>query len=375
MKRAAVLIAAIGLAAAAIWWGLRPKPVAVTVVPVERGTVEATVSNTRAGTVNACRRANLSPAVGGQIESLPIDKGEAVQKGQLLLELWNEDLKAQITLDQRSARAAASQAREACVTADVAEGEAVRQKKLHQQKLASEEAADQAAGKAESTAAACSAAKDMASVSDAKIDVTRAQLQKTQLRAPFSGVVAEINGHVGEFVTPSPVGIPTPPTVDLIDTSCIYISAPIDEVDAPRISANMPARITLDAFPNRSFPGHVRRIAPYVQEREKQARTVEIEAAIDDAQNAKLLPGYSADVEVVLQRHENVLRVPTSVVTTDGFVYVFDPASGRLHKRSIKTGLSNFQYTEVLSGLSEGDEVVNSIDRAGIADGARAAVE
>lgn len=375
MKRAAILVAVLVAIAGVVWWNLRPKPIAVTVVTVERGPVEATVANTRAGTVNACRRANLSPAVGGQIESLPIHKGEAVQQGQLLLELWNEDLKAQLTLDQRSARAAASQAREACVTADVAKRDAQRQKQLRAQNLASEEAADQAAGKAESMAAACSAAEDMARVSDSKIDVTRAQLQRTQLRAPFSGIVAEINGHVGEFVTPSPVGIPTPPTVDLIDTSCIYISAPIDEVDAPQISIDMPARVTLDAFPNRTFPGHVRRIAPYVQDREKQARTVEIEAEIDDTRNAKLLPGYSADVEVVLQRRDNVLRVPTSVVTADGAVYVFDAASGRLHKRRIKAGLSNFQFTEVLSGLSAGDKIVSSIDRAGVADGVRVTVQ
>lgn len=375
MKRAAILVLLLAAVAAVVWWGIRPKPIAVTVVTVGRGSVEATVSNTRAGTVNACRRANLSPAVGGQIESLPVKKGEAVQQGQLLLELWNDDLKAQLMLDQRSARAAASQAREACVTADVAKRDAQRQTKLHAQNLASAEAADQAAGKAESSAAACSAAQDQARVSDAKIDVTRAQLQRTQLHAPFAGVVAEINGHVGEFVTPSPVGIPTPPTVDLIDTSCIYISAPIDEVDAPKISTGMPARITLDAFPNRIFPGHVRRIAPYVQDREKQARTVEIEAEIDDAHDAKLLPGYSADVEVVLQRHDNVLRVPSSVVTADGAVYVFDAASGRLHKRKITAGLSNFQFTEVRSGLSEGEKVVSSIDRAGIADGVRATIQ
>ena len=68
-------------------------------------------------------------------------------------------------------------------------------------------------------------------------------------------MIAKVNGELGEFVTPSPVGIPTPPTVDLIDGSCLYISAPIDEVDAPRVQAGLKARISLDAFPNQTFPG------------------------------------------------------------------------------------------------------------------------
>jgi HlyD family secretion protein len=176
-------------------------------------------------------------------------------------------------------------------------------------------------------------------------------------------------------VTPSPVGIPTPPTVDLIDATCLYISAPIDEVDAPRIKAGLPARISLDAFPNHSFPGHVRRVAPYVLDQEKQARTVEIEAEFDDPEKAGLLAGYSADVEVVLDVRDSTLRVPTSVILPDKTVYVFDPATRQLESRQIEAGIANWEYTEVLSGLSEGERVVSSIDREGVRDGAAATPE
>jgi HlyD family secretion protein len=200
--------------------------------------------------------------------------------------------------------------------------------------------------------------------------VIAAQIERTQLRAPFAGIIAEINGEVGEFVTPSPVGIPTPPTVDLIDASCLYISAPIDEVDAPRVQPGMPARISLDAFPDRVFAGHVRRVAPYVLEQEKQARTVEIEAEIDDADKSGLLPGYSADVEVVLDSRADVLRVPTSVVTVDGTVYVYDADAGTIAERPIEAGIANWEYTEIAQGLTAGDRVVSSIDREGVGDGA-----
>jgi HlyD family secretion protein len=370
MKRSIAAALAIAAVALLVWWNTRPAPVTVTLATVERGTVAATVANTRAGTVDACRRAGLSPALGGKIASLPVTDGSAVEEGQLLLELWNDDMKAELALAERDALAAVSRSREACVIAGVAKREAERLMKLQEDGLAAEEAVDQAVGRAESTAAACTAAEDAARVIAARIDVINAQIERTQLHAPFAGIIAEINGELGEFVTPSPVGIPTPPTVDLIDSSCLYISAPIDEVDAPSIREGMPARISLDAFPDRDFPGHVRRIAPYVLDQEKQARTVEIEAEIDAPDKTGLLPGYSADVEVILNHRADVLRVPTSVVADGNRVFVLDPDTNRIAERPITIGVSNWEFTEVTEGLREGERVVSSIDRDGVVDGA-----
>jgi HlyD family secretion protein len=366
---ALVAIVVLGVGAG-VWWYLRPEPVLVGIASVESGPVVASVANTRAGTVDACRRAGLSPALGGQIAALPVVDGSRVEAGELLLELWNDDIRAQLEQAEREARAAVARTQEACVTADVTRREADRLSTLFLERAVSEDEADRAEGRAESTAAACAAARVNAEVSDARIDVVLAQLEKTQLRAPFAGIIAEINGELGEFVTPSPVGVPTPPTVDLIDSSCIYISAPIDEIDAPLIRPGMTARINLDAFPNRSFPGHVRRIAPYVMDQERQARTVEIEAEFDDPEEGLLLPGYSADVEVILDSRDQVLRVPSSVIRDRNRVLVYDPATGRLEDREIGIGISNWEYTEVTSGLSEGDRIVSTVDRDGVEDGA-----
>ena len=90
MKRVAIVAVVVLIALAAAWWFTRPKPVAVALVTVERGAVIATVANTRAGTVDACHRARLSPALGGQIARLPVKKGERVAADALLLELWND---------------------------------------------------------------------------------------------------------------------------------------------------------------------------------------------------------------------------------------------------------------------------------------------
>ena len=369
MKNFYIFLLVVFVGITAFWLLSRPQPILVTLVSAERGSVTVTVVNTRAGTVDACRRAELSPALGGQISRLPVSDGDYVEEGQLLLELWNADLKAERTRAERDAIASRSRAREVCVIADVAQREANRLTQIEAQGLASVEAAEKAVGDAESRAAACAAARDVTTVSEARIAIAEAALERTRLTAPFSGVIAKINGELGEFVTPSPVGIPMPPTVDLIDATCLYISAPIDEVDAPLVKEGLPATISLDAFPDRKFAGHVRRVAPYVLDLEKQARTVEIEAEINDTNNDDLLPGYSADVEVLLASREDVLRIPTSVITEGSKVFIFQKETGRLILREVETGLSNWEFTEITAGLREGEQVVSSIDREGIGDG------
>jgi len=110
-----VLLFIILLCAVAIWFYSRPKPIEVDITTVGRGLVEQTVANTRAGTVKACRRAKLSPSVGGQITDLPIKEGDFVKKGQLLLSLWNEDLTAQVELVNNEILAAKNNANSICL--------------------------------------------------------------------------------------------------------------------------------------------------------------------------------------------------------------------------------------------------------------------
>jgi HlyD family secretion protein len=119
----------------------------------------------------------------------------------------------------------------------------------------------------------------------------------------------------------------------------------------------------------------VRRVAPYVLDAEKQARTVEVEAEIENPEKYDLLPGYSADVEIILARRENVLRIPTQAILDGKRVLVLEPGAGVLRSRDIAKGVSNWEFTEVKSGLAAGELVVTSIDREGVADGAAAVRE
>jgi len=371
-----ITLIVIGLLIAALYiWLGRTQPVKVIAATVDHGTVRDTVANTRAGTIEACRRAGISPSTGGQIARLPVKEGDVVQAGQILMELWNEDLLAQLQLATSEAKAARSRAEQACVMAEVTLRDSQRLKKLQKKNLASEEAIDKADGEARAQKAACKAAMAATEVSKASMDVAQAALDRTQLTAPFAGIVAEVNGEVGEFVTPSPVGIPTPPAVDLMDISCLYVSAPIDEVDAPRIRVGMAANISLDAFARKLFEGKVRRVAPYVLEMEKQARTVDVEVDFichTDCDN--MLPGYSADIEVILQEEEGALRIPTEAILEGNKVLQIG-SGGLLEEKKIEVGLSNWAWTEVINGLKEGDEIVVSIDRDGVEVGALAEKE
>ena len=353
-----------------IAWSARAKPIAVTLAAVERGMVEKTVANTRAGTVTACRRAKLSPSAGGQIAQLPVSEGDKVKHGQLLLELWNKDLEAQLELTQQEAASAEATARARCIESEQAHREADRQSKLLARKLVSEEQVDQAVSSARSADAACEAARATAAVSRARVGVTAATLEKTRLIAPFDGVVAEINGELNEYVTPSPIGIATPPAIDLIDNSCFYLSAPIDEVDVAAVALGQSARVTLDAFGKRRFDGSVRRIADYVLDVEKQARTVDVEVEFVNKDDIRqLLAGYSADVEIILDVRKDTLRIPTEALVDNQFVYRFNASDRTVEKRTVKIGVSNWDHTEILDGLADGDEVVTSVGREGLDDG------
>ncbi|OGS93810.1 MAG: efflux transporter periplasmic adaptor subunit, partial [Gallionellales bacterium RBG_16_56_9] len=295
--------------AIAAWYFTRPEPLYVQLAKVERGLVEATVSNTRAGTVKACRRAKMAPTAGGQISSLHVKKGERVHKGQILLELWDKDLHAQEQLAQEQLKVSQTRVQEVCTLADAAQRDAVRSQELRAQGFISAQQLDRSMTDASARQAACASARGDIEQSKSRIDVARAGLQRMELRAPFDGIVADISGELGEYATPSPPGILTLPAIDLIDDSCMYVSAPIDEVDAASVKVGQVARITLDAIKGKAFAGKVKRIAPYVLELEKQARTVEVEVEFTEPPNDEnLLVGYSADVEIVHETRASVLR-------------------------------------------------------------------
>lgn len=366
-----IIAAALTTTGAIIFYFQRPTAIEVSAYTLSEGDVQMSVANTRVGTVKACRRTYLAPAAGGQVANLLIKEGDKVKQGQLLLEVWNQDLKAQVALQKAQIKASRASAEQACQLAGGAEREAARMSRLQQFKqIVSEEQVDKSVTGSKSQRAACRAALQAIEVAEAQLAVGEAAVQRTLVFAPFDGTVAEINAELGEFVTPSPPGIPTLPPIDLLDVSCLLVSAPIDEVDAAAIKTGMSACVSLDAFPDKRCSGIVTRIAPYVLEKEKQARTVDVEVTLKDPKDlAELLPGYSADIEVQLAKKDRALRLPAEAILEKNRVLLIDD-DHVLHEQSFQPGLSNWNFTEVLSGLKAGDRVVLSVGKEGVVAGA-----
>jgi len=371
LKPLIIVLTLVVAVVASVWYFTRPDPITVKLHTVDVGTVKSTVSNTRVGTVKACRRAYLAPATGGQVAKLAVKEGSLVRQGQILMEVWNKDLRAQIDLANADAQSSEAKADQACAIAAGAKRDADRLLRLRKHKqIVSEESVDTAVTESKSRQAACKAAKASISVNRAQIEAAEAAMERTAVIAPFDGVVAEVNAELGEFVTPSPPGIATLPAIDLLDISCLYVTAPIDEVDAPAIKNGMRACVSLDAFPEKRCSGTVRRIAPYVLDREKQARTVEVEVQISDAKDLEgLLPGYSADIEILLDSKENVVRIPTETILEGNRVLIYQDGETLL-ERSFKPGLSNWDFTQIVSGIERGETIVVSIGKEGVEAGA-----
>lgn len=376
IRRILIVLFVIAGIGTAFWWFTRPKPITVTLVEVGRGKVEASVANTRAGSVEACLRTRLSPISGGRIAFLGVKKGDHVKKGQVLLRLWNDDQQAQSSLAQTQVTSSKKRIAEACAMAENAEREAGRMADLRAKGFISKSGEEKTRYEAQSRRAACEAARADVNQAQARVKVTQVEQNRTVLVAPFDGIVADIVGELGEYTTPSPPGVATPPAIDLIDDSCLYIEAPMDEVDAPKIHVGQTARISLDALPNQPLAGHVKRVAPYVVAVEKQARTVDVEVSLDNPEDGKkLLVGYSADVEIVLESRGDTLRVPTTTLLEGNKVLVYQSATQMLEERAIKTGITNWEYTEVLEGLKAGDRIVTSLEREGIKAGIKVTPE
>lgn len=345
-----------GVVVAALAWWWRPQGTPVKLVAVGRGDVLVTLVNTRAGTIKSCQRAGLSLPGGGVVEQIAVKAGDRVAQGDLLLTLWSDDIRADLSRARAQQALGKTQREERCSEAAYYEREANRLATLLAKNLTSRTLAEQAQNLADTRRYICRASRQQERVDEAQVAQVEARLAERRLLAPFAGVVAEVNSKLGEYMTPSPPGVTMPPVIDLIDDRCLYVSAPIDEVDAARLRVGQSARVLLDAMPGRDLAATVTRIAPYVKELEKQARTVEVEAALTTPpSDVPLLIGYSADLEVEVTRATDVLRVAASSRADDGSVLRLE--GDRLVRVLPRWGVENWNWIEVAEGLAAGDRL------------------
>jgi HlyD family secretion protein len=289
------------------------------------------------------RRAELSPQIGGLVVALPHREGDWVKAGDVVVRLDDRAQRAELESARTTVEAARAQADEACLAAALAEKELVRTEALHNRGIASDQSLDMLRTDRDRTRAGCAAARAAVGQAAARVGSVEVQLAFTELRAPFAGTIAELSTEVGEYITPSPPGLPIPPVIDLLDPESIYVSAPIDEVDAERVKAGQAVRVTVDSRPDVAMSATVERVSSYVLDVLEQNRTVEVEVRLDDSEAMRgVLPGVLILMEGVLE------------------------------ERVVDVGLRNWRYAEVLDGLAPGDLVVVIRNSPDIKAGAQA---
>lgn len=297
----------------------------VKTVKVESGVVESVVSSVNSGTVRSEKIAELSFGTVGRVSKLNVSLGDQVKGGAVLAELENDDLISAYKTAQR---------------------ENERRKTLERQKVVSP-----------------SESEEMIKLEDA----AKAALEKAIIRAPFDGVITECNLEIGQLSQITAV-VPKP-LLKIVDLGPRYVRAEIDEVDLPKVRVGLLARVKILAVRKEPFKASVRKVVPYVSTIREQDRTSEIELSIDS--EGILLPvGASGDVEIVTDRRDDVIFVPSrALIGRSQSRYVFVKSGSRAVKRNVIVGLFNYDRAEILSGLSKGEEVILPTDEVSLEDG------
>lgn len=386
---------------AAIFFYRKSQQIEVETMSVKRGDLVITVTPTETGTVDTDATALVKAEISARIEEVAVAEGDVVKAGDVLVRLDADDVRAKVTLasaNLEAARARLASARIALpmekgrTTAAVAQAKARlddakqkydKKKQLYERRLI-------ALGEMESSEAdldAARAAFDQAQanleqvpvqerqikVAQADVEQQAAQLRVAQLnldratiRAPIGGTVMELPVKAGELVQPGT------PVVRITRMEGLYIKALVDEVDLGRLVLGQSAEITFDTLPDKKFAATLFEISPGVSVEKLKSRNVTVKLKLADPP-AFLRPGMSADVEIIVDRVKNVPYVPAQTVMSrdkEQFVYVLE--EGRVAKRVIEAGRSNWDYIEVRKGLREGEEVIASLDVEGLKPGVRA---
>ena len=336
--RSSALLAAL---LAAVLVGCERTP--VHVVRVEHGPVESTVTSVEAGVVEPLRKAVLAPPVSGRIQKILCAEGDRVAADQVLLELENDIEKLRVEQTERELQ------RLRGISEISIEEEIERARFAH--------------------------------------DRARVDYDRTLVRAPFPGIVAELNARLGEMTYGS-FGLAAAggfgeqePLVYLVDESQLFVEAEIDEADVFRVHAGQRAAITLGGIDRKKIQGRVRFLSPVVSTREGESRTAEVRVELDrpvasaqpggngapgDGHGTSredgwggVLVGMSADIEILIERAESVLRVPTPAIIERGEDRYVQVVQGeRIVRKRITAGLGNWEMTEVREGLAAGELVV-----------------
>lgn len=360
---AAVVVLLVGVVAATVLKS-GSKGLEVEVLPASRGEVSPVV--TADGLVAAKDTVNLSSQIMGEIVDLPFPEGSRVKKGDVLVRINPDTFQRDVDSARANLTAAETAARQAAVALEQRKRDWERARDLFEKGIFSTAQRDEyrlALDQAELTlrSAAAQAAQARAYLRKAEDN-----LAKTVLRSPLEGVVTAVNAKVGETAVVGTMNFAGTVILTVSDLSEIITEVEVDEADYTRLRLGQEATVTVDALGGKKYEGTVVEIGASAHlatsALQSNIRQFKVKVRILDPAG-ELKPGVTARVRLMADRREGVLRVPLGAIRTEEkrgqpVYFVFVNEKGKAAKRGIETGLSDDLYTEVLSGIDEGAEVV-----------------
>jgi len=374
--------AGVGIAHLASGAGIDPNKIA----KVSRGDVAKSVVAT--GKITPITQVEVKSKASGIVEKLYVDINNIVHKGQPLAQLDQQEISDQVAAQR--AQLAAAQANvtnfEAALEQDKVNASAPdlpmykvtldRNTEMVKQGLVPQQNLDNANRDYLAALTKRDAAKAQIGVDNAKMKQARAQVAQseaslnqleeqlgyTTIVAPMDGVVLSRDVEIGDAVSSILVLGSTATLVMTVgDTTEVYVKGKVDEADIAHVYLGQPARIKVESFRDRYFQGKVTKISPMGVEKDN-VTTFEVRVSINNP-GGELKAQMTANAEILLDEHKNVLTVPENAVIYDSQKNASVEIPDKKQKEGkrkipIKVGLSNGSVTEVLSGLKEGDQVV-----------------
>ena len=353
---------------------------------VERGDLAKNVVAT--GKIQAITQVDVKSKASGIVKKLLVDYGQPVKQGQILVELDKEEIQARVNQQrafleaaEAAAHAAEADLQHARVDAEgpdvpmlkrayeraqqMAKDGVISQAQLDDAQKNYEMAANkQQLGKANEVVAQAKLRQAKAQVSQAKaqLEQTGEEYRNSTIVSPMNGLVLSRNVEVGDAVSSILVlGSSATLLMTVGDTREVYVKGKVDESDISKVYMGQPARIKVESYKDRTFNGKVTKISPMGVEKDN-VTTFEVRVSIDNSKG-ELKSMMTANAEILLEEHKNVLMVPEGALIYDkdrkASVEVPDPnARDGKRKLEVQVGISNGSKTELLSGLKEGSEVI-----------------
>ncbi len=359
----------------------------VDVFIVKKGPIERTITGVSSGTVEPLRRARLQPLLPLKIKDVNFREGDRVRKGDVIVRLDDSELDIKLDLQKAVLDSAGFRLKETEERYMLAKQNYERAKPLFEEGILPDSRFDEIKSQFAVTGKEYEIAGNALSQARLGIKLAEEELGKTNIRAPFDGIISFLNATPGELPdyylsgqggTVSPAGmttLETEPFCEIIDDSILKVEVPFDETDVMVIKRGQKVNITSDANPGKVLKGKVAYVSPVVSKTAEQNRTVDVEINFSQANEEKLPVGASVDAEIILETKQEAVIVPTNaVIERDEIKFVYAVAEDRIKKKIVKTGISSWEYMEILDGIREGERVITSLDVAGVEEGKRVTI-